>query len=245
MSLLQQSISRFQLELSSFQQTQLYQTVKRIYPNTTLIWSDFELTLYAKSGLFTDVQCIVTPISIQIFKENLKDKGQYMFHYDNRKLMELNGERFAESIDEFFVWLKVGEWFRNYIQCLEQQGLSYNVLHEGEFMKRNQLSYKETISFQQKIQLAAKDIQHILHIPTHVETIPYYSYPYWYNGVVAVLSFKIDEEVTAIHFDVRHNRLIVQGTNAFADEQPQIYEVVKHLMKERAYGQVAKALLKL
>ena len=107
MSLLQQSISRFQLELSSFQQTQLYQTVKRIYPNTTLIWSDFELTLYAKSGFFTDVQYIVTPTSIQIFKENLKDKGQYMFHYDNRKLMELNGERFAESIDEFFVWLKL------------------------------------------------------------------------------------------------------------------------------------------
>lgn len=238
-----QGISYFQMELSAFEFTPEYSALMTRQPDTYLIWEDYALYVYVSEGVCKPLQIHVTPHTLTIFKDGRKATNDFVYNW-NGVIREYDGERFCDSHDEFVLLTAIGDWFREQLLAVQREQREFEFLSEIDFTKKLGISYVEHMSFQQKLKLFARDIRKFYGYPVDLQLTDYFTYEFWHTGNCAKMS--VTAKTTYIHFQylLQQQKVNIYCNSAVAiDEHPLLLKVVKMLMKERAYGQVAQVLL--
>lgn len=236
-------ISYFQLNVSAFEFTQLHAALIHRQPKTYFIWEDYALYGYIHGGVYTPVQFHITPRSIEIFKENRKLRTETIYKW-NGVIEEYNGERFCDTLDEFHQLTAIGDWFREQLVALQENRQEFEYLTEINFTKRLGIQHNEHKSFQQKLNLFKRDIERFYGYNTAILHYEYFTHEFWYTGRCSQLTVHTDRAPIQLQFLLGQKKVNIYCSSPVAlDEHPLLLQVVKMLMKERAYGQVSKVLL--
>ena len=237
-------ISYFHMELSAFELTPEYDTLLKCQPNTYFIWEDYALYGYGSEGLFKPIQIHVTPTSIQIFKEHRKLQNQFIYNWSG-VVKEFDGIRFCESMQEFQLLTAIGDWFREQLIAMQEAEQEYAFIAEIDFVKRFGVTNAEHLSFQQKLKSLKRDIKRFYGYDVELGLTEYFTNEYWYGGNCATMSIATPTVPLTFQFELYQQKVTVYCQSAvIIDEHPMLLKVVRMLMKERAYGQVAQVLLK-
>lgn len=236
-------ISYFQLELSAFQYTDAYKALLFAQPETYLIWEDYALYIYVSAGKYTSAQIQVTPKTISIFKESRRASNDFIYNW-NGVVREYDGARFCESPEEFALLTAIGDWFRAQLLSIQNEKREFEFLSEIDFSKRLGISFVEHLSFQQKVKLFTRDIRKFYGYEVELRLTDYFSHEFWHTGSCAKMTVTLEN--THIHFQYLLHKQQVSiycNSTVVIDEHPMLLKVVKMLMRERAYGQIAQVYL--